>query len=127
MPAFLVVEWKLGQADDHVPVALASMVLQPIHRSIDVLGTGGERLTDNRDVPGVAAVGRLQVGHALRDLGRGGWISNESYANVSHVRPLPSRVRSNPESMTTIGLEMLSCQIVDWGQLLTRTRTLLVG
>ena len=74
----------------------------------------------------VATVGRLQVGHAPRDLGRGGWISNESHTNVSMFARYPAGFRSNPK-LTATGLEMLSCQIVDWGQLLTRTRTLLVG
>ena len=61
----MVVEWKFGQADDEVPVLLASLVLQPTHRGLDVLGAGGERLTHDGDVPRVAAVERAQVGHAV--------------------------------------------------------------
>ena len=38
----------------------------------------------------------------------------------------PAGFRSNPE-IDDHRLEMPASQIVDWGQLLTRTRTLLVG
>jgi hypothetical protein len=126
VPALLVMERKLGQADDYVPVAPSSVVLEPIYRSIDVLGAGGERLTDNCDVPMISAVGRLQVGHTVRDLGRGGWVSNKSYAKVSHIRPLPSRVRFKPPRAGS-RLDMPASQIMYSGQLLTRTRTLFVG
>ena len=52
--AVVVAKRKLGQADDKVPFVLASMVVQPRHRGVDILRTGGERLAYHLDIPGAA-------------------------------------------------------------------------
>lgn len=84
VPAVVVVEGKLSQPDNQIPVTLASLVLQPTQRDLDVLRAGGERLTQDGHVPRVAAVARAQIGHAARDLGRRGWISHESDPDRVH-------------------------------------------
>ena len=91
----LVVERELGQADDDIPALLPSMLLQPAHRGLDVLGAGGERLAHNGDVPPVAAIERAQVGHASCDLGRRGWISHEPDVNGLHCCSVPALGRGS--------------------------------
>ena len=85
VPALVVVEWKFGQADSMLPVSLASLVLQPTHRSLDILGASGERLTHHGYVSRLAAVERAQVGHPSCDLGRRGWIRHESDPHRPHT------------------------------------------
>src|SRR4051794_18020949 len=83
-------DWKFGQADNEIPVSLASMVLQSAHRGLDVLGAGGEGLAHDGDVPRVAAVERAQVGHASCDFGRRCWISHESDTDGVHMGSVPT-------------------------------------
>ena len=53
VPTLVVVESKFGQTDHEVPVLLASPVLQPAHRGVDVFRAGGERLTHNGERTGL--------------------------------------------------------------------------
>ena len=90
MLAIVVMEGKLGQADNDVPVSMAGLLLQTSYRGLDVLRAGGERLTHDGDVPRVHAVGRAQVRHTACNVSRRGWISHDSDTDRLHVGSVPA-------------------------------------
>src|SRR4029078_5043514 len=91
MLAIVVMEWKLGQADNEVPVSMTGLLLQPGNGGLDVLRAGGERLTHDGDVPRLGAVGRAQVRHTACNVGRRGWISHDSDTDRLHAGSVPAR------------------------------------
>jgi hypothetical protein len=93
VPALVVVERQFGQADHEVPVLLARPALKPVHGGVDILGASRERLAHDRDVPGVAAVGRPEIAQPPGDLGRGGRISDETDAKGVHENRVPIESR----------------------------------
>ena len=101
VPAVVVAKRKFGQADDEVPFVLASLVLQPPQRGVDVLGTGGERLAHDLDVPGVAilAVRRVEVAHPARDLGGRGRVGHKADVDRLHASNLPTAPAQKPPSV----------------------------
>ena len=90
VPPVVVVERKLGQTDHDVPLVLARLVPQPIHRGLDVLAPGGERLAHDLDVPRrVLAVRRVEVADLARDRGGCGWVSHQADTDRLHFGTLP--------------------------------------
>ena len=91
--AVVVVERKLGQTDHEVPFVLSSLVPQPRHRGVDVIGTDGERLAHDLDVPSVTttlAARRVEVAHPARDLGGRGRVGHKTDVDWLHPFLVPT-------------------------------------
>ena len=76
----LVANGKLGQPDHEVPLMVLSLVAQTRQRGVDILGTGGERLADDLDVPGALMLAPrwVKVLDPMRHLGGRGWVSHQA-------------------------------------------------
>ena len=119
VPAVVVAKRKLGQTDDEVPVVLASLVVQPRHRGVDVLGTGGERLAHDLDVPGAAilAARRVEVTDPVRDLGGRGRVGHQADMDRLHPSQLPTTLSTEtsgtgPGSAPQLGVDRVGRELV---------------
>jgi hypothetical protein len=90
--AVVVAKRKLGQPHDEVPLMLVSLVPQTRQRGVDVLGTGGERLTEDLDVPGAVmlAIRWVEVLDPMRHLGGRGRVSHETDVDGLHCPNVPT-------------------------------------